>query len=213
MKNSVAQVTAFLFPALVLTSLLFRDAAHIRARSRLHRRPALDRARALADHGRRRGPPGSRSGADRPLRDPGGLDLLRVASADAPVAVCGGRVLVWFHTSVGEWVHAGRLRLGVDFTVSTRGWVVRAARRGSGERSRSRALFRHAAPVRVRLPDQRQGVGFGPTGEPFGPPAVLSSARSKLSIARRPWGRVARHPAPGHSPLSASRAGQPPQSS
>ena len=37
-KNSVAQIAAFLFPALVLVSLLFDDAPHLPARSGLHRR-------------------------------------------------------------------------------------------------------------------------------------------------------------------------------
>ena len=40
-KNSVAQIAAFLFPALVLVSLVFDDAADVRARARLHRRAAL----------------------------------------------------------------------------------------------------------------------------------------------------------------------------
>ena len=33
-KNSVAQITAFLFPALVLTSLLFDDPAHLQRSTR-----------------------------------------------------------------------------------------------------------------------------------------------------------------------------------
>ena len=40
-KNSVAQITAFLFPALVLVSLLFSTPPDVRARAGLHRRAAL----------------------------------------------------------------------------------------------------------------------------------------------------------------------------
>ena len=68
-KNSVAQIAAFLFPALVLISLLFTPHADVRARPGLHRRAAAHRARRLAGHRRRRGddPRGRR--ADRHLPD------------------------------------------------------------------------------------------------------------------------------------------------
>ena len=56
-KNSVAQIACFLFPALVLVSLLFERAAHVRDQPRLHRRARPDGDRGLADHRRRRGGP------------------------------------------------------------------------------------------------------------------------------------------------------------
>ena len=61
-KNSVSQIAAFLYPLLVLVSLL----------TGLHRRPARDRDHRLADHGRRGGHHvrGGRAGGDvRDTRD------------------------------------------------------------------------------------------------------------------------------------------------
>ena len=67
-KNSVAQIAAFLFPVLVLVSLLFSHRLTLRAGARLHRRAAAVRARGLADHRRRRGGRVRGLGADRALR-------------------------------------------------------------------------------------------------------------------------------------------------
>ena len=60
-KNSVAQIAAFLFPALVLLSLALRPAPDLRAQPGLHRRARRDRARDVADHRRRRGARSSRA--------------------------------------------------------------------------------------------------------------------------------------------------------
>ena len=54
-KNSVAQIAAFLFPALVLLSLFFDDAPDLRAQPGLHRRARVTAHRGVADHRRRRG--------------------------------------------------------------------------------------------------------------------------------------------------------------
>ena len=54
-KNSVAQIAAFLFPVLVLISLLFSHTLTFALEPGLHRRAGADRALGLADHRRRRG--------------------------------------------------------------------------------------------------------------------------------------------------------------
>ena len=78
-KNSVAQIAAFLFPLLVLISFALVDHAHVLARARLHRRAAADGARALADHRRRRGGRVRGLGAGRAVRDPRHAHAVRVA--------------------------------------------------------------------------------------------------------------------------------------
>ena len=82
-KNSVAQITAFLFPALVLVSLLF--ATHLTFELAPVYIGALlaDRARALADHRRRRGDEVRGRRPDLALRDPGRAGVLRITSAAA----------------------------------------------------------------------------------------------------------------------------------
>ena len=52
-KNSVAQIAAFLFPLLVLVSFAAVHHADVRAGARLHRRAGADRADALAGDRRR----------------------------------------------------------------------------------------------------------------------------------------------------------------
>ena len=83
-KNSVAQIAAFLFPALVLLSLAFDDAPDIRAQPGLHRRARRDRPRHVADHGRRRGAPVRGRGAGRAVRDPRDAHVVRVAAGQRP---------------------------------------------------------------------------------------------------------------------------------
>ena len=60
-KNSVAQIAAFLFPALVLLSLAFDPHLTFVLEPGLHRRARGDRARDVADHRRRRGARSSRA--------------------------------------------------------------------------------------------------------------------------------------------------------
>ena len=79
-KNSVAQIAAFLFPLLVLVSFAACDHADVRARARLHRRAGADRARAVAGDGRRRGRRIRGLGAGRAVRDPRDADAVRVGS-------------------------------------------------------------------------------------------------------------------------------------
>ena len=95
--NSVAQITAFLFPALVLASLLFSTRLTFPARARLHRRARAHRDRALGDHERRRSDAVRRHGARRALRDPRRPHLVRVArpgsrASRPPVSPDGRRI-------------------------------------------------------------------------------------------------------------------------
>ena len=60
-KNSVAQIAAFLFPALVLVSLLFTHHLTFDIAPRLHRRAAAHGDRRVAGHGRRGGDRRSRA--------------------------------------------------------------------------------------------------------------------------------------------------------
>ena len=69
-KNSVAQIAAFLFPLLVLVSFALKTPPDVRARARLHRGAGADRARARPDHRRRGGRRIRGLGARRPVRDP-----------------------------------------------------------------------------------------------------------------------------------------------
>ena len=68
--NSVAQIAAFLFPALVLISLATPTHADLRAAADLHRRARDHRDRRLAGHRRRRGAPLRGLGAHRHLCRP-----------------------------------------------------------------------------------------------------------------------------------------------
>ena len=54
-KNSVAQIAAFLYPLLVLVSLLTATTLTFALAPGLHRRAVPDRADRVADHRRRRG--------------------------------------------------------------------------------------------------------------------------------------------------------------
>ena len=49
-KNSVAQISCFLFPVLVIVSLRIHRAAHVRDRAGLPRSARADGDRGLADH-------------------------------------------------------------------------------------------------------------------------------------------------------------------
>ena len=80
-KNSVAQITAFLFPALVLVSLLFSTHLTFNLGPVYIGALAADRGRALADHRRRRGDEVRGRRPDRVLRDRGRARVLRITSA------------------------------------------------------------------------------------------------------------------------------------
>ena len=79
-KNSVAQIAVFLFPALVLVSLFFSH--HLTfARAGLRRGDRADRHRAVADHRRRRGDPLRGRRADRHVRHTRRLRVARLGGA------------------------------------------------------------------------------------------------------------------------------------
>ena len=80
-KNSVAQIAAFLFPLLVLVSFALSHHADVRARARLHRRAGAHGAGAVAGDRRRRGGRIRGLGAGRAVRDPRDADAVRVARA------------------------------------------------------------------------------------------------------------------------------------
>ena len=90
-KNSVAQIAAFLFPALVLTSLLFTHAPDLRAGTRLHRGALPNGDRDVADHRRRRGPDVRGHRADRDLRGAGGVHALRLSGFNRERPAAAGR--------------------------------------------------------------------------------------------------------------------------
>ena len=79
-KNSVAQIAAFLFPVLVLRLAVLRPPPDVRALARLHRRTRVDGDRGLADHRRRRGGGVRGLGAGRDLHRARGAHVLRVSS-------------------------------------------------------------------------------------------------------------------------------------
>jgi hypothetical protein len=70
-KNSVAQIAAFLFPALVLISAPFKHSLTFQLQPVYIGGDAFDRARDLADHGRRRGGGVRGCCADGAVRRPG----------------------------------------------------------------------------------------------------------------------------------------------
>ena len=82
-KNSVAQIAVFLFPALVLLSLFFEHRLTFVLDAGLHRRAGRDGDRGLADHRRRRGGRVRGLGARGALHHPGRAHLLRVSSLRA----------------------------------------------------------------------------------------------------------------------------------
>ena len=86
-KNSVAQVAAFLYPALVLISLLFAHQLTFALAAGADRGAAAHRAGDVADHRRRRGGRVRGLGARGHLRDPGGLHALRVMGRRARIVV------------------------------------------------------------------------------------------------------------------------------
>ena len=85
-KNSVAQIAAFLFPALVLVSLFFATPLTFALAPVYIAALLLTGARALADHGRRRGDEVRGCRADLALRDPGGRHVVRVTVNGSIVA-------------------------------------------------------------------------------------------------------------------------------
>ena len=106
-KNSVAQVAAFLAPALVLVSLAVRRPAHVRPRAGLRRRARAHDPVDLAGHRRRRGDVLRGRGADRDVRDPGSVHALRMtdfaATLTAAYATEGAAI------DLGRGVHDGAL--------------------------------------------------------------------------------------------------------
>ena len=77
-KNSVAQIAAFLYPALVLVSLLFATRLTFGLSGVYIGALLLTGARAPPDHGRRGGDPVRGGGAHLALRDPRRAGVLRV---------------------------------------------------------------------------------------------------------------------------------------
>ena len=86
-KNSVAQVAAFLYPALVLISLLFAHQLTFALAPVLIAALLLTALVGLADHRRRRGGRLRGLGARRHLRDPGRVHALRVMGRRARIVV------------------------------------------------------------------------------------------------------------------------------
>ena len=79
-KNSVAQIAVFLYPALVLLSLFFDERLTFVLNPVYIGALAIMALARVADHGRRRGGGVRGLGARRAVRDPGGGDVLRVSS-------------------------------------------------------------------------------------------------------------------------------------